>query len=487
MIFKKKLDFYFWQPFLIALYPVSNLFSFNGTEAYFVDYFIIAFTVFLICAASFFILNKILKSRVKSSIFLSFLIGVFYLIPVLRDILPSNLISQLAKISLFGIRLVRVSYLFVFFLPFFIFFIYKFFTLNKKVLNFFAVFLFLPFLALNIFALAKIIIIKGNVRTVIREYEKENIKFLEKNKKFFIDAKNDKKLPDIYFIILDAYASNNAWKNFYNHDNSKFIKSLQDRGFCVGDEAFSNYGKTQYSLAATLNLNYHDKFNDGLFVHEILNNNVLKFLDLSGYKYFHIKSSSQFNCQIPFYKGPLLEWIKDRFFLPYGFISSFIRIRTSLSNFWDYFVKKKLHKDILKQFDDLKSVVFNPEPKFIFAHILCPHPPVVFDEEGDFHTDGDYEYGVARQSLFINKKVLEVVDFIFKNSKNPPVIILQGDHGFFWSGDRNDAFGILSAFYLPGQDKSKFLENITPVNNFRLIFNSYFGTNFEILENKQVG
>ena len=27
-------------------------------------------------------------------------------------------------------------------------------------------------------------------------------------------------------------------------------------------------------------------------------------------------------------------------------------------------------------------------------------------------------------------------------------------------------------------------EDITPVNNFRLIFNTYFGTNFEILENK---
>ncbi len=38
-------------------------------------------------------------------------------------------------------------------------------------------------------------------------------------------------LPDIYYIILDEYARQDALKSFYLYDNSEFIKSLEDLGF----------------------------------------------------------------------------------------------------------------------------------------------------------------------------------------------------------------------------------------------------------------
>ncbi len=40
---------------------------------------------------------------------------------------------------------------------------------------------------------------------------------------------------------------------------------------------------------------------------------------------------------------------------------------------------------------------------------------------------------------------------------------------------------ILNAYYLPGVDKDILYPSITPVNSFRLIFNLYFDTNFELL------
>jgi hypothetical protein len=41
----------------------------------------------------------------------------------------------------------------------------------------------------------------------------------------------------------------------------------------------------------------------------------------------------------------------------------------------------------------------------------------------------------------------------------------------------------LSAYHLPGKSEET-IAKMSPVNNFRMIFNEYFGTNFKILENK---
>ena len=41
-----------------------------------------------------------------------------------------------------------------------------------------------------------------------------------------------------------------------------------------------------------------------------------------------------------------------------------------------------------------------------------------------------------------------------------------------------------SAYYLPGIEKNLSYDVITPVNTFRIIFNSYFDTDYDLLENK---
>ena len=68
-----------------------------------------------------------------------------------------------------------------------------------------------------------------------------------------------------------------------------------------------------------------------------------------------------------------------------------------------------------------------------------------------------------------------------KNVKptNSPIIIIQGDHGLF-SSNLDWRFGILNAYYLPGHNDLLY-PKITPVNTFRLIFNSYFGTDYQLL------
>ncbi|MEM3434373.1 MAG: hypothetical protein QXI12_04915 [Candidatus Methanomethyliaceae archaeon] len=49
---------------------------------------------------------------------------------------------------------------------------------------------------------------------------------------------------------------------------------------------------------------------------------------------------------------------------------------------------------------------------------------------------------------------------------------------FVWE----DVFPILNAYYLPGHCKVLLRDTISPVNTFRVIFNYYFGQDFDILE-----
>jgi hypothetical protein len=133
----------------------------------------------------------------------------------------------------------------------------------------------------------------------------------------------------------------------------------------------------------------------------------------------------------------------------------------------------------------------SPQPKFIFAHFLIPHEPFVFEADGEVTTDPGYYSGVkgsavndiyrargyTNQVEFISKSILAITAEILANSPEPPIIVLQGDHGFL----PEERFMILNAYYLPGQAYQDFYPAITPVNSFRLIFNRYFGSAYELL------
>ncbi len=311
--------------------------------------------------------------------------------------------------------------------------------------------------------------------------------------------------PDIYYFILDMYTRADLLKSAYDYDNSGFVKALEERGFYVAQCSQSNYTRTEVSVASSLNLSYlqdlDPKFNDPQSIArrhlwDALKHSAARYeLENLGYK------------TISYANGFAWSELDDAqvFFTPPPFSSGMTEfetlfIQTTLARTLQDFGWLDLDQINGQNFRDRDMLVFNSMrdvakmqgPKFVYVHLILPHPPFVFGPNGEYTDPANFwnaqklypadkfKLGYTNQLTFLNRKMLEVVDTIISESKNPPIIILQGDHGP-WLQPKLQHFFILNAYYLPGR-KTELYPTISPVNSFRLIFNDYFGGNYDMLE-----
>ena len=139
---------------------------------------------------------------------------------------------------------------------------------------------------------------------------------------------------------------------------------------------------------------------------------------------------------------------------------------------------EKAHYDKIQfEFDQLENLPPTGSPKFVYAHLVAPHFPYVFNPDGSFSYTLANLPGYTNEIEYVNQRILEVLRQIINDSKNPPVIILQGDHGL--AADVRNAN--LMAYYLPNGGEDGLYPTITPVNSFRLVFNKYFGAGYPLL------
>ena len=140
-------------------------------------------------------------------------------------------------------------------------------------------------------------------------------------------------------------------------------------------------------------------------------------------------------------------------------------------------------------------------PQFVFAHIISPHVPFVFGREGeeisgidpytllDKQGGNDSNIELYRNQLhYLNSLVLEAIDGILAAYEEPPIIVLQADHGskVYSAGEHSDSVKmdlqvpIFSARLVPGASKQDNYPGMTPVNTFRQILNLYFDTDLAL-------
>lgn len=323
-------------------------------------------------------------------------------------------------------------------------------------------------------------------------------------------------LPDIYYIVLDAYTRDDVLRDTYSFDNRQFLTNLSDRRFAVASHSRSNYHLTGLSLASSLNLGYLNSealqgFRTRLPLRSLINDCMLvRILRQHGYTTTAFATGKAVTEARSFdqYVSPTLDIsdYQDVFFHTTA-VSDFLDMVGSRSGFLASCHRRR----ILNTFRGIPAVDQNASsPRFVFAHVMAPHPPFVFDSRGEeVQVYGSYlldDSGGFRQRCgneryieayreqlaYVNTLVLELVDRILAQRQRPAVIVIHGDHGAragvnvasMDQSDLREAFAIFHAIHVPSGMECPVHEDITPVNTFRLVLNACLGTDFGLLRDR---
>ncbi len=320
--------------------------------------------------------------------------------------------------------------------------------------------------------------------------------------------------PDIYYFVFDRYASNSWLRSEYGFDNSELTNFLESQGFSVKDDALSNYPFTVTSVSSTMAMEYHDqpmghfKNKTTTFpLRSILNNPpVAQLLKKNGYQYTQIASwwgttSDKINADYNLTSKPQLN---------------LLGAKTSLTEFQKLFSDTSalsyLYKPVLKntniderrrpieQIEKLKSISKSDisTPKFVFTHVLSPHSPYLFDENGAKPTydQNSNDEGVDEKVKYVNQ--LKYVNTLIKDAitairQNNPgaIIVLQADEGPYPSEIRGKNYNhletieslsdhglkskyvIQAAYYFPNKNSATKINS--SIDAFRVTLSDYLG------------
>jgi hypothetical protein len=321
-----------------------------------------------------------------------------------------------------------------------------------------------------------------------------------------LDAPGGGPSRDVWYLIFDRYAGQEALERVYGYDNTQFLDELRDRGFHIVEHSTANYLKTAHSLASSLNMEYLDVErlaqaaatpDDWRPLYEMLQGSyaVERFLREHGYRYVHLglrRGATYTNSQA------------DQVLL-YGDQSEFSAVLAdttllvSLENLLGDEAPGTLtlyRNQTLFQLDRMSELARTGGPKFVFAHLMLPHPPYIFNPDGSPVTPEQAATTTAHerylnQVRFANRSILELLDILLEGAEDEwPIVIIQSDEGpfparyqddevaFEWLEATDDEllekFSILNAILLPGVTPSDagLQPTLTPVNDYRVVFNT---------------
>jgi len=327
-----------------------------------------------------------------------------------------------------------------------------------------------------------------------------------------VQNKGGDSFPDVYYIVLDAYARGDTMQEFYDFDNQPFLSALEEMGFYVADCSQSNYAKTRLSLASSLNMNYLEEFDEIARDVERGKENRIRMGGLIRRSAVRKQFQAMGYNIVAFETGYLWsEWDNADVYLSQHSDSTFEKVQlfgqlnefealliqtsaglffmdaeTFFSSTFDTAVTspRRAHYDyVLYTLDTLEAAPLIEGPKFVFAHLISPHGPYVFDVEGEFVPDeNESEQGYIDQVKYLNSRLIPLLQNLIEQSETPPIIIVQADHGGHGTQfDQDHRMNILNTYYLPEDGTQQLYQTISPVNSFRLVFDYYFGSEYGFL------
>jgi hypothetical protein len=318
--------------------------------------------------------------------------------------------------------------------------------------------------------------------------------------------------PDIYLILLDGHARRDVLADRFDYDDGPFLDALADRGFEVARASHSNYLFTQLTLTSMFQMALLDDVPElepviagtagTAAARQALNQNpTFAFLRSHGfttvafstpYEYVTLRQADIF------IDGPQLtefEWqLVASTFTP-----------DVIERVAPTFFPDAQRARINGAFANTVAVARDTKlgPRFVFAHVLAPHTPLVFGPHGEpldvpvLRRTEDTPAGLglseaefikrsAGQTAYVDDRAIEAIDAILAASRQPPVIIVMSDHGprsrpidpaTATKEVLRERFGTLFAAYTPGRP-GIFPQDTTPAEVIVNLLNAYFGADF---------
>ena len=340
--------------------------------------------------------------------------------------------------------------------------------------------------------------------------------------------------PDVYFLALDAYARGDVLQSRFSYDNSRFLSWLEAEGFFVADKSHANYPWTHLSLASTFNSEYLDTLvptfidfiapPEGsirfLFFKGILANDFVKvsrvprFFAELGYRIVSNDTGFSMSAVSKVSSGPGFLDAPSQFeevLIGQTLVQPLMPALRKLSALKDLDLSD--YDRVTGALEALESAAGEPGPKFVFHHIVSPHEPFCFDENGarlephplydssqlikdkvempgyeDWFTES-YPANVAGLNIHLKQSLQAIMETTGGNA----VIIVQSDHGSHAgfnpdsvaATDIPERFGILNAIYLPpGVPRDGLAPGMSSINTFRVVLNNLFGMEMPLLEDR---
>lgn len=311
--------------------------------------------------------------------------------------------------------------------------------------------------------------------------------------------------PSIYVILMDGYPRADTLAS-YGLDNSEFLGKLTDRGFDVATRSRGSYPFTAQVITAMLNMAHLSEI-DALtpapsteagqaraIASAIRFNPALEFLERRGYRTVSTGLPST----------TLTLRGADEYIDP-GVVTMFehqVLRRTAMWGWLDRaWALPQLQSQVIQTFQTVEQVAEaeHGAPLFLFAHVMSPHTPFVFDREGKMPQlscdpdcerwtiyreriplpEDEYQAAYADQVLHVNDLALRAVDAII-NADPDAVVILFSDHGARAEPSQGEEwYRTFLAARTPGHPEL-FDDTAGALSVFPLLFGAYFGEQLPI-------
>lgn len=245
--------------------------------------------------------------------------------------------------------------------------------------------------------------------------------------------------PNVYLVLLDGYQRADSMEEYFGFDNQPFLEALEERGFTVATNSRTRYTETAQVIPTMLHHRPLEELLGGdwegtneqyRLMRQLINHSPTQdAYEAAGYETYSIVSGAT---------G--LDWRTADVVMESPWPSTFER-HLIASGILRWLPLDAMHRaSVLDDFAYLEQSA-GTSPRFVFAHVMSPHHPYVFNADGSAANPCEAECAnhagppnpmlaarLTGQVTYLNKLVLEAVDHIVDIDPEA-IIVVFSDHG----------------------------------------------------------